>query len=216
MKIRLSILLWLTVNFLFPISINAHKTVYEHGPHPHPLTDKLHEWTNKEGKSVKAKFSYFSESLMELGIMVSSGKEFAIKYEDLSEESQKLVRKIQPEPKAKPAPPPEPKPEPQFIPKDAAQKILLARIENLERIVMQLDQRNQKLDQLVQNFVNANPVAQKQQSMPKTTYFFNGQQFDNHNDWSAAQSRQRELDRIQEQMDIIKFNQMSGSNLLIP
>ena len=137
MKLRFILL------FLVPISALAHQKVYEH----HHDQTYYYTWTDNKGREIKAKFIDFFWDTETL-VINWNGQKLEIPFSTLSQESQNLVRKIVPEPKAKPAPPPEPKPEPQFIPKNAAQKILLARIENLERIVMQLDQRNQLIEDL--------------------------------------------------------------------
>jgi len=97
-------------------------------------------------------------------------------------------------------------------------KQLEEKISRLDRLagegIRKLDARLQKIEA---NFVNANPVAQKQQSRPRTVWVLNGQEFDNHEDFWRAQNRQLELERLQQQMDTIKFNQMSaGPDLLIP
>ena len=110
--------------------------------HPHPDYNALHNWTNKEGKAISGHFKDFDEDTKTLYIE-HKGRKINIPFENLSEKSQKLVRQFMREENKQT--PQEPKPEPQFIPKDAAQKILLARIENLERMVIQRDKQVEAL-----------------------------------------------------------------------
>ena len=66
---------------------------------------QIHEWTNKAGRTIKAKFVRGDEETVTI---FANGRNYVLKLADLSPESQSLARKLSAPPKPKPKNPPKP------------------------------------------------------------------------------------------------------------